>query len=75
LRVVDVATGTVTSLIEGERGTELGVIGFSPRGDRILFSKNEDGAKGGQSLWSIRMDGSDARLVVAGTSQGQWLSR
>jgi Tol biopolymer transport system component len=75
LRVVDVATGTVTSLIEGERGTELGVIGFSPRGDRILFSKNEDGAKGGQSPWSIRMDGSDARLVVAGTSQGEWLSR
>ena len=75
LRVVDVATGAVTSLIEGERGTLLGVIGFSPRGDRILFSKNEDGAKGGQSLWSIGVDGSDARLVVAGTSQGEWLSR
>ncbi len=75
LRVVDVATGAVTSLIEGERGASLGVIGFSPRGDRILFSKHEDGAKGEQSLWSIGVDGSDARLVVAGTSQGEWLSR
>ena len=74
LRVVDVATGAVTMLIEGESGSELKVIGFSPQGDLILFSKKEDGTKG-ESLWSIGVDGSDPRLVVAGTLVGEWLSR
>ena len=72
LRVVDVATGSVTLLTEGERGVSLHAIGFSPRGDRILFRKDEGDA---DSLWSIGVDGSDARLVVAGTWQGEWLSR
>ena len=75
LRVVDVASGAVTLLIEGKRGTQLGVIGFSPQGDRILFSKNEDGRKIEQSLWSIGVDGSDPRRVVDGTLVGEWLSR
>ena len=78
LRVVDVATGTASLLSEAERGTSLGVsvIEFSPQGDRILFSKSEDrgsGEPGG--LWSIGVDGSDVRLVVAGTNEGEWLSR
>ena len=75
LRVVDVATGAVTSLIEGERGT-------APRGHRVLAAgrphpllEERGRAKGEPSLWSIGVDGSDARLVVAGTSQGEWLSR
>ena len=38
--VVDVATGSVTLLTEGERGATLHAIGFSPRGDRILFSSS-----------------------------------
>ncbi len=74
VRVLDVATGSVTLLTEGERGTYLSVIGFSPQGDRILFSKAEDRQRGEHSLWSIGVDGSDARLLVAGTSQGNWLS-
>ena len=37
LHVVDVATGSVTQVFEGERRTVLWVIGFSPEGDRILF--------------------------------------
>jgi Tol biopolymer transport system component len=75
LRVVDVATGAVTVLTEAERGTSLEVIGFSPQGDRILFSRTEDRGAGEGSLWSIGVDGSDARLVVAGTTWGWWLSR
>ena len=71
LRVVDVATGLVTLLTEGERGVSLQAIGFSPRGDRILFRKDEGRV---DSLWSIGVDGSDARLVVAGAWQGEWLS-
>jgi Tol biopolymer transport system component len=77
LRVLDVATGSVTLLIEAERGTVLGesVIEFSPQGDRILFSRTERRGSGEDSLWSIGVDGSDARLLVAGTTWGWWLSR
>lgn len=73
LRVLDVASGSVTLLTEAERGSMLWVIGFSPQGDRILYSK--DPGSGEASLWSIGVDGSDARLLVAGTSHGEWLSR
>ena len=67
-------SGSVT-LLTVEPGTDLGVIGFSPQGDRILFSRTEDrGTNWAPSLWSIGVDGSDARLVVAGTAQGEWLS-
>jgi Tol biopolymer transport system component len=71
LHVVDVATGSVTLLAEAERGTSFEAIGFSPQGDRILFRKDEGDTN---SLWSIGVDGSDPRLVVAGTWQGEWLS-
>jgi Tol biopolymer transport system component len=64
-------SGSVT-LLTVERGTILGEIGFSPQGDRILFWRSEDGES---SLWSIGVDGSDARLVVAGTMEGEWLLR
>jgi hypothetical protein len=79
LRVLDVATGSVTLPTRSERGTTFWVIGFSAQGDRILFRRDEEGegqgAPGESSLWSIGVDGSDARLVVAGTWQGEWLSR
>jgi hypothetical protein len=71
---VDVATGSATLLFEGERRTILWVIGFSPDGDRILFVSFERADSVG-SLWSIGVDGSDARRVVAGTSDGEWRSR
>lgn len=74
LHVVDVATGSATMLFEGERRTILWVIGFSPDGDRILFVSFERADSVG-SLWSIGVDGSDARRVVAGTSDGEWRSR
>jgi DNA-binding beta-propeller fold protein YncE len=57
-------SGSVT-LLTVEPGTSLAEIGFSPEGDRILFSKDKD-------LWSIGVDGSDAHLLVTGTTQGEW---
>jgi hypothetical protein len=78
LIVVDPATGSATVLFEGERRTILDVIGFSPEGDRVLFARsdfdrNDDEAVG--SLWSVGVDGSDALVVVAGNTDGEWLSR
>jgi Tol biopolymer transport system component len=75
LRVLDVATGTVT-LLTGKDWPEFTfrVIDFSPKGDRILFSKTEDDGAGVSSLWSVNADGSDLRRLVTGTSWGDWLS-
>ena len=41
-------------------------------GSLLLFRKDEGRRS---SLWSVGVDGSDARLVVDGTWQGEWLSR
>ena len=74
LRVIDLATGTVTSL-DGMDGSDwISVIEFSPKGDRILFSKTGDFSTGVSSLWSIKTDGSDLRRLVVGTAYGDWLS-
>jgi Tol biopolymer transport system component len=73
LRVFDVATGTATLLTEVDASNRLRVIDFSPQGDRILFeSFHLDGV--GESLWSVNVDGSDLRRLVAGTALGDWLS-
>jgi Tol biopolymer transport system component len=71
LRVVDVASGTVTTLASGSGVDHLGVIRFSPGGDRILFSRS-DANYVGTSLWSVNVDGSDAQLLVTGTGWGDW---
>jgi Periplasmic component of the Tol biopolymer transport system len=70
LRVVDVASGTVTSLTAS--GAAEHVIRFSPDGDRILFSRTNTNDVA--SLWSIRADGSEPRLLVTGTGWGEWQS-
>jgi len=71
LRVVDVATGSTTLLSEG---AWFEVIGFSPEGDRVVFGEQRDvvGQPGASlySIWSIRVDGSDARQIVVGTDRG-----
>jgi hypothetical protein len=54
------------------------VIGFSPQGDRVLFARSDFDRNGDEavgSLWSVGVDGSDALVVVAGTTDGEWLSR
>jgi Tol biopolymer transport system component len=79
LRVLDVATGTATLLTE-VHGSNLSpveargltrVIDFSPQGDRILFLSSHLGAT---SLWSVDVNGSDLRRVVARAAWGDWLS-
>ena len=75
LRVLDVATGTVTLLAEAGGSDQLEAIDFSPKGERILFARTEGGRIGVGSLWSVNADGSDApRRLVAVTSWGDWLS-
>jgi Tol biopolymer transport system component len=73
LRVLDVATGEVTALVGMDGSWDIGNIQFSPQGDRILISRYGRGADE-YGLWSVGVDGSGTRLVVAGTSQGEWLS-
>ena len=74
LRLVDVATGTVTLLVEKDGSDILSVLDFSPEGDRILFSLAEDRGIGPSSLWSIHADGSGLRRLVKGTAWGDLLS-
>ena len=68
LRVIDVASGTVTTLARGRGSEPSDGITFSPGGDRLLFSRAE-------ALWSVNTDGSDARLLVSGTDWGDWQSQ
>jgi Tol biopolymer transport system component len=76
LRVLDVATRTVTVLVEAGASDTLwrGPVAFSPEGDRILFSRTEVEGAGASSLWSVNADGSDLRRLVARTAVGDWLS-
>ena len=70
LRLVDVATGAVTSLDVAAGTDALHVVSYSPEGDRILFSRID--ASDVRSLWSVRVDGSDARSLVSGTDFADW---
>jgi len=72
LRVVDVASGTVTTLARASGAFPVAPIRFSPEGDRILFSRTEPNNE--TSLWSVNADGSDAQLLVTGTGWGDWQS-
>jgi Tol biopolymer transport system component len=74
LRVRDVATGTVTSLVNLSGSERLRVIEFSPEGDRILFSRTEDMDSSVSSLWSINADGSDLRRLVSRIEWADWRS-
>jgi Tol biopolymer transport system component len=80
LRVLDVATGRMTVLVEAGgsvmlSGAASAPFEFSPEGDRILFSGTEveDGTFA-YSLWSVNVDGSNLRRLVAKTDSGDWLS-
>jgi Tol biopolymer transport system component len=70
IRIVDVASGAVTPIAGMGGAGILSVIGFSPDGERILFSRRD--AAGVSSLWSVRTDGSDLQLLVKGADWGEW---
>ena len=70
LRLVDVATGAVTTLAAARGNLPIWPLGFSPDGDRILFGQGADV----RSMWSVNADGSGARMLVASTDVGDWLS-
>jgi Tol biopolymer transport system component len=79
LRVLDVATGRMTVLVEAGgsvmlSGAASAPVEFSPEGDRILFFGTEEDGTGAYSLWSVNVDGSNLRRLVAGTASGDWLS-
>ena len=69
LYVVDVASGTTLPVAKGRFGSP-SVRGFSPAGDRILYSSTN--AHRMTSLWSVGVDGSDPQLLVKGTDWGEW---
>jgi Tol biopolymer transport system component len=70
LRLVDVATGTVVTLAVAPGNGPIWPLGFSQDGDRILFGQGV----GVRTLWSVNVDGSDARMLLAGTDQAEWLA-
>ncbi len=69
--IVDVATGATTILGLPTGKDNVGVLRFSPEGDRILVSAFQ-AADRGWSLWSVPADGSGARELVGGTLGGDW---
>ncbi len=71
LRVIDVASGTVTTLARETEEVSIGTIRFSPEGDRILYSTS-DVNNVGTSLDSVHVDGSDPQVLVTGTGWGDW---
>lgn len=80
LNVVDVASGTVTALPEARAAIDdsdeiVDVLGFSPQGDRVLYATDARAGLGNTALWSIGVDSSDPRLLVAGTTDGGWRPR
>ena len=71
LRIVDLASGTVATLATNGGTDSLSLIKFSPEGDRILYSRTSSTGNV-DSLWTVRTDGSDPQLLVAGTGWGDW---
>lgn len=68
LRVVDVDSGVERTLVTGDENVR--AIRWSSTDDRILYER--DDASGASSLWSVQADGSDPRLLVTGTNEGDW---
>ena len=68
LRIVDVATGSIKTLV-ADLPDDITPIGWSPAGDKILFSTSD--AEGRSSLWTVNIDGSGRTQLPAGDSW-QW---
>ncbi len=71
LDVIDIATGQTITLVTSPAAGSLGVVRWSPDGDRVLYA-TDDSNGNGTGLWTVRLDGSDNRELVAGTDWGDW---
>jgi Tol biopolymer transport system component len=71
LRVVDIASGTVTTA-SAPITDNVGLIGFSPDGGRILYETIRATTVGETSAWSVHADGTDPQLLVTGPGGGDF---
>ena len=69
LGVVDVATGAVTTVYRPDGFDTVEPIEFSADGDRLLFRRSNAAT---DSVWSVNVDGSMARQILAGTREADW---
>jgi hypothetical protein len=70
---VDLGSGAATLLVATGVNPAVSPIRFSPEGDRVLYRRYDDPlGERGQALRSIGIDGSDDRLLVSGTTWGDW---
>ncbi len=69
IRVVDIASGVVRTVVTGLQVNGPGLLGWSPDGDRILFAGLD---QQGSTLWSINADGTDRKVLVPGATGGEW---
>ena len=76
LWLVDPTGATATMLVTALGSRPIEALGFSPDGDRILFSKNEEAgsSEASGSLWSVNKDGTGARMLVADVDVGAWVA-
>ena len=72
LMVIDVATGSIRSLV-GAGGTDtLTPLQFSPEGDRVLYSSDDGTGNGPVSTWSVAVVGSGSPVLVVNDGDGHW---
>ena len=71
LRLVDVASGSVTTLVPAGGVAGISVIEFSSDGDQILIAKHTD-TEPGEALWIVATDGSGEQELVSGIWTGDW---
>jgi Tol biopolymer transport system component len=69
--VLDVAHSYTETLAVSSATGNLGNAGFSPDGDKVLFSQM-DANDNGLGLWSANVDSSGVQEIVAGDAWGQW---
>jgi Tol biopolymer transport system component len=68
--VVDVASGVSHVVLVHVFDNGYSLLGWSPSGDQLLFQDTSD--RNRHSLWTVRPDGSDVRLLVDGGAGGAW---
>jgi Tol biopolymer transport system component len=67
---VDVASGVSHVVLAHVLDDGYPLLGWSPSGDQLLFRDTSDRSR--PSLWTVRPDGSDVRLLVDGGAGGAW---